>query len=282
MAARGLKLLALAPLCALAVQLGNAPKKVQRRDDNSTAEESLGTARLLRQAAAVRAKTHTEAKSFLAGEKVLMQIESGKRNGTYVPCMLVAKKKNNRFHVRVMAGSAATDLLEIDPSLLKKAPADDTAIEPLIKTFDGDEEAAKMLQHESVVRLRQEWRQRGMNNTGMEKMWQRLQDQLKKEIEMDARQKGCPSGFRILNETRVSGADKISRGLNMKDTVDLCATECSQDAKCMSFLWSPNGKNCMLTKATEPKAGLTKDMMFCRRQAPGEADAPAPARAPVL
>jgi len=77
---------------------------------------------------------------------------------------------------------------------------------------------------------------------------------------------GCPAGW-VFIPGDIPGGDQFNQRNNHKDSIDLCAAECSKRKLCASLEWSPSKKMCNLNKDPVAKAVGTKfkDFILCQR-----------------
>mmetsp|Transcript_51553 Transcript_51553/g.149718 ORF Transcript_51553/g.149718 Transcript_51553/m.149718 type:complete len:302 (+) Transcript_51553:65-970(+) len=75
----------------------------------------------------------------------------------------------------------------------------------------------------------------------------------------------CPPGYeQIVGD--VPRCDHFGRGCeNYKASVEHCGEDCSNRTACLSFEWSPSGRQCNLNRIAEPMRQKFLDFIFCRK-----------------
>uniref|UniRef100_A0A7S1QRZ9 Apple domain-containing protein n=1 Tax=Alexandrium catenella TaxID=2925 RepID=A0A7S1QRZ9_ALECA len=204
--------------------------------------------------------------SFEAGERAQMRIESGAYAEMLVPCVVKGKRLNGRYHIRITTSPLSTDLFNIPGRFLVKTQEDKYTESLESLRADGEEFAhmVAQLESEATARTHTEATDRKLNGTAVSKWMSSQRIVMEREIEAEARQIGCPTGYKLVTGS-ARPSERVANASDA-DTGELCSKACVAGSGCEAFEWSPNRKTCIPCKASAAfYKKNNKDFLFCKR-----------------
>jgi len=210
---------------------------------------------------------------FEDNARVMIRLESGKYEGTWVPAWVHEMTFPGFYDAVVELGPADryfTIIRGVRSPLLKRAESK-IGHNQDIQFYVSHETQAKQV----VDDLEKDAHKRTVNSLlakGLSKMQVAAKLEtleamaLQKKVHA-IRAKGCPLGYKAVVGD-VKGANRYpSNGMiNKQDGIDLCAKECKLRNRCQSFQWSPSSKVCHVNKIAQPEIpAQLQDYMFCTR-----------------
>ena len=73
----------------------------------------------------------------------------------------------------------------------------------------------------------------------------------------------CPTGYKLVDGDIPGWGWKSTHNV---ETIDDCATLCSDHVECCSYEWSPTAHICNLNKVCQPTEDKYRDYFFCQRE----------------
>lgn len=210
---------------------------------------------------------------FEDNARVMIQLESGKYEGTWVPAWVHEMTYPGFYDVDVELGPVDryfTIIRGVRSSLLRR-PESKIRHNQDIQFYVSREAQAKQvvddLEKDAHKRAVSSLLAQGLSKMQVAAKLDTLETMALQKKVQAIRAKGCPRGYKAAVGD-VKGVNRYtSNGMvNKQDGIDQCAKECELRVGCQSFQWSPGSKVCKVNKIAQPEIpAQLKDYMFCTR-----------------